>query len=211
MVSVRSCLAAFLVLSVIGALPEAALAKPTVKGVRDEARDINKQILELIKDFKKLSPANRKKAIAALSKLSDADGDNVPDLLELTGKSRCDSDSDNDGLDDGDEYRNGTKPNDRDSDDDGVDDGDDDDGDGDGSSDSAEIEVKGRLVAKSSSQITVGTTVFALTGSTTFRQGSVRTGLTIDDFAVDSCVEVEGVRSGTENTATKVKSDDDCL
>jgi len=211
MVSVRSCLAAFLVFGVVGALPEAALAKPTVKGVRDEARDINKQILELIKDFKKLSPANRTKAIAALSKLSDADGDNVPDLLELTGKSRCDSDSDNDGLDDGDEYRNGTKPNDRDSDDDGVDDGDDDDGDGDGSSDSAEIEVKGRLVAKSPSQITVGTTVFALTGSTTFRQGSVRTGLTIDDFAVDSCVEVEGVRSGTANTATKVKSDDDCF
>lgn len=192
--------------------PNETLAAPSVKRVRDDAREAEKIMAKVLKNFKRLSPANRAKVVAALSKSkNDSDLDGVADILELSVKARCKSDSDDDGLDDGDEYRNGTKPNDRDSDDDGRDDGEDDDGNGDGSSDSAEIEVKGRLMAKSPSEITVGTTVFVLTGSTRYRQGSVTSGLSIESFALNSCVEVEGRRAGATITASKVKSDNDCF
>lgn len=191
------------------AAPQLALAGPTSRSVRNEARSLESDIAKLLRDFKRLSPANRTKVLTTLSKLSDTDSDGVPDVLELTPRSRCDSDSDDDGLDDGDEYRNRTKPDDRDSDDDGIEDGD--DSSSGGTPGSVEIEVKGRLVAKSSTEITVGTTVFVIGESTQYRQGAVTSGLTIDDFEVNACVEAEGIRSGGVNTAKKVKSDDDCL
>lgn len=210
MVFARLSALAFLTIGVIGALPDTALAKPTAKSIRNEVKEAESSIKKILKKFARLSAADKAKVVAALSQAGDADGDGVPDLLELTSKARCDDDSDDDGLDDGDEYGNRTKPNDRDSDNDGRDDGEDDDGNGDGSPDSAELEVKGRLLAKSPSAITVGTTEFVLTASTTYRQGSVRTGLTIDNFELNACIEVEGIRNGTTNTATKVKSEDDC-
>ena len=191
---------------------EQTFAAPSARSVQNKVRQLESESKLLVRQFKKLSKSNQASVVAALARLkstSDSDQDGVSDFLELTPGMRCRGDSDNDGLDDGDEYENLTNPRDRDSDDDGLDDGEDDGGGG--SSDSIEVEVKGRLVAKSSSEITVGTTTFVINGSTQYRQGSVRSGLDIDDFDIGDCVEAEGDRSNGVNTASKVSSDDDCF
>ncbi|MFM1847600.1 MAG: hypothetical protein RL417_1074 [Pseudomonadota bacterium] len=185
---------------------EFAFAGPSQKSVSNEAKAIDRSMKKLVRKLNKLSLKSRAQVMAALSKLADADSDGVPDVLETSG-ARCDSDFDDDGLNDGDEYKNRTNPNDRDSDDDGVADGDDDSG----RSGAFEIEVKGLLRAKSSSQITVGTTTFVINGSTKYRRGGQRSGLSIEDFELQECLEVEGERRGAENTAFEVKTDNDCI
>lgn len=203
-----------LAVSIISALASfpasSAEAAPNASSVRARARAEAKAIAKLRKDFVKLPLATRRAVIAALSTLQDSDTDGVPDLLEPRSGNVCDRDSDDDGLDDGDEYSNGSNPLKRDSDGDGVADGEDDDSNGDGQSDSSEVEFKGILQAGSDPfSGTVGTITFRVDGDTLFRKGSVINGLNLADF-IGLCVEVEGERRGATITADKVKEDDDC-
>lgn len=193
----KHILLALIILVGLG-MPGMALAKNKGKGqirkIENLLRQVRKREDQLRRQFEKLSSDDQATVIQTSgSKFDDSDMDGVPDYLD---SGRCNSDSDDDGIDDGEEYENGTKPDDDDSDDDGVSDGDD-------------VEVKGLLTEVSSGSFTIGSTTFIVTDSTRFlddRNNEVE----FSDFSAGACVEAEGHRSGDSVIAKKLKEDDDC-
>jgi len=144
-----------------------------------------------------LSAAQFAELLSRQQNLDDTDGDGLPDALEAESDDVCSSDSDNDGVLDGQEVSDGTDPNDDDSDDDGI---------GDGS----EREVKGVITELTAAVIVVGGQTFTLTSSTRYI-GRSDEALQASDFAAGECVEVEGHALGDGSfTANKVKKEDDC-
>ena len=149
------------------------------------------------KEAKALKKALRKLSEAELKKLKrsvrgkDSDGDGVPDIIEDSrpGSNKCDADSDDDGIDDDEDYKEG----DSDSDDDGIIDGN-------------EFEREGRVASFSDPVLVIGGTTYQLTDSTIFRYkfGDFGRG----DITAGLCVEVEGYindEDPSSNIVQKVK------
>jgi len=154
-----------------------------VSSASSQARNAERQLKKLESLLKKLTPAQVNQIRVRMLSASDSDSDGVPDVIEAPG-SRCDSDSDDDGTEDGDELSGGDDP-------------------------EGEEEVKGVIAAISETSITVGSTVFAIDSETAFL-GDHKTVLARTDFIVGECVEAEGLPKSSVLTATKVKEEDDC-
>jgi hypothetical protein len=174
-----------------------AQASPGKQKVIKLERKISKLQSRLQRLFNKLPVVTRAQVVAARSgKSDDADSDGVPDNLE-GNSGRCDSDSDDDGVDDGEEYENGSDPDDDDSDDDGHSDGD-------------EVERTGVIESISDTAVVIGSVSFIFDVETTF-QGDDDQPLTRTDFSVGDCAEAEGHKADNDTViADSVKMDDDC-
>jgi hypothetical protein len=147
--------------------------------------------------YRSLTLADKAAVLNFLSKRSgalvDSDTDGLPDIIDgdVNGSGRCDSDSDDDGVLDGDEIENETSPSNGDSD-------------GDGNSDATERSAKGTISAFADPSLTVDSLTFVLSDTTAFEK------VTRATLAVGTCVEVEGHFDGTNNVADKVSGDDSC-
>jgi hypothetical protein len=156
-------------------------------------KQIDKLSEKLAKSLNKLSPEELKLVLKKVSKLNleDADDDGFPDLMEEDEESVCDPDSDDDGIEDGDEVEDGMDPKEPDSDDDGY-------------LDPEEVEKEGEIEVLDASNIQVLGVSFVINANTVFL--SKKKGLlSIADFAVGQCVEVEGHKEGEINIADKVR------
>jgi hypothetical protein len=123
--------------------------------------------------MKKLTAAERSKLKRSTRGL-DSDGDGIADVLEpYLGASRCDADSDDDGIDDDDDL-----------DEDGE------DNDSDGTSDGAEAEIKGRIEAFNDPVVTIGSATGQITSATRFYRGLSSK----SDLVLGTCVEARGRR-----------------
>lgn len=189
-----------IVLVLIGVAPASAAPHSSARGNINKSKTFYRKIMldqrKLNQAFRALSIADRQKVLAAINRqlgFVDSDTDGVPDTLELND-ARCDADFDDDGVDDGDEYEDGTKPNDDDSDNDGHD-------------DSNEVKAEGEIVLKTDQTLIIGTKIFVLNQSTVFRTKNNQPASS-DDFEVGTCAEVEGHVDGVENIADKVKKED---
>lgn len=185
-----------------------ASAAPKPKQVTQIEKQIAKLQKRLDKLFAQLTEAQKQQVIASRrSSNKDSDQDGVPDLYD---GERCDSDSDDDGLSDGDEYENGTDPDDSDSDDDGLDDNEDDSND-DGE-DSREVELKGRIVGITEANVKVGERYFRLNNLTKYlnKEGQPTNK---SQFTTSTCVELEAHEELGQELALvkKLKLEDDCL
>ena len=188
----RILLACVLIFMVAGT----AVAAPSSKSVISQERNVLRQQRKLQRSFSRLDAARKAAVIAARSGRSDdSDLDGVPDNLE-DSLGRCDADSDDDGLDDGDEYENGSDPDDDDSDDDGH-------------SDGNEFEVHGLIASKASDSLVVSGQTYLVLESTEMLDDD-NNPVSYSFFEVGDCVEVEGHRVGDENRLEKIKEDDDC-
>ena len=125
----------------------------------------------------------------------DSDRDGISDIIEGgLGSNRCDSDSDDDGIDDASD-RNERRRTDEDSR----------SGDDTSRGDSAlEIGARGRITSLNDSTLTVGGRTFILTATTVFRDS----GLSKDDLLVGQCIEIEGRTNGSQIVAEKVHIED---
>jgi hypothetical protein len=146
---------------------------------------MNRLERRLTRNFAKLSFSDKAKVISRFEdKSEDSDSDGVPDFLESSTK-RCDSDSDDDGISDGDEYKDGTDP------------------------DSDEIEVKGILTATTANSLTVTGITFRVDSKTIF-VGEEDEKLSFSNFSVGECIEVEGEKRNGSYIAEEVYKEDDC-
>ncbi len=180
-------------------MSDAFAARGKVKSLAKRYRNIDRKIDRLTKRYKRLTPTQRASLLSALSdKYDDVDNDDLPDYLD-EGSGRCDADSDDDGILDGEDF-------------------DDDDDDDDNSSPSpspssspsgSEIEIHALIQSITETSITVNNTTFQLTNSTEYLDDD-NNALSRTDFTVGECVEVEGYSSSGNATAEKVKEDDDC-
>ncbi len=185
-----------------------ASAAPKPKQVTQIEKQIAKLQKRLDKLFAQLSYAQQQQVIAGRrSSNNDSDQDGVPDLYD---GERCDSDSDDDGLSDGDEYENGSDPDDSDSDDDGIDD-DEDDSNDDGE-DSVEIELKGRIIGITEANVKVSDRYFRLNNLTKYLNKAGQP-TSKSEFTTSSCVELEAIEEPGQELALvkKLKLEDDCL
>lgn len=163
--------------------PKSGNAHGRVVSAASQARRSEKQLKDLQGHLSKLTPDQINQLIEKLQAFNDADNDGVPDVLEpIAG--RCDSDIDDDGVIDGDEYKNGTSP-------------------------GGEAEVKGVIQTISVSNIVVNDTIFAIDSSTLFLSRK-KVSLPPAEFAAGDCVEVEGISKSSVLTAVKIKEDNDC-
>ena len=131
-----------------------AHARPKLKTARAQARLVEKSQDRLATIVAQLSAKDRARLKALLSRASedDSDNDGVGDLYEVVrGSGVCDSDSDDDGISDGED----SDEKDPDSDDDGHLDG-------------TEVQLKGEVVSYAAPNLVIGWTTFIVNGSTTF-------------------------------------------
>ena len=146
------------------------------------------------RDFDGLSNCRERRIVGTSPRDDDSDDDGVEDGEEIeNGTDPMDSDSDDDGLDDGEEAELGTDPEDPDSDDDGLDDGDDPD-----PTNELDDEIEGDLDAISCAggTLTVLGVVIGLTSETEYD-------------GVESCEDLEGrfVANGGAHVEVDVTGD----
>ncbi len=125
----------------------------------------------------------------------DSDRDGISDIIEGgLGSNRCDSDSDDDGIDDSRDRneRRRTEDDSRSGDDTSR------------SDNGLEIEARGRITSLLDSSLTVGGKTFILTATTAFRES----GFSKDDLMVGQCIEIEGRTNGSQIFAEKVHLED---
>jgi hypothetical protein len=152
-------------------------AKRAVAQIKRSEQDLKRSI-------QKMSDAERTKFKRGTRGL-DSDGDGLADVLEpVLGANRCDSDSDDDGLDDDDDLDEDSG----DSDDDGVPDG-------------SEVEAKGLIQSFNDPVLVVGTSTLQITVSTVFFRGLASKA----DLVAGVCVEAEGRRVGGLLLVDKIK------
>jgi len=162
-----------------------AHAAPSYKSTLSAARNLRKSEVRLAKSIASLSTADREKLKAALASLGvDTDKDGVSDIFEKArGSNLCDTDSDDDGVDDRD---------------DGYEDNDDRLG---------EVEAKGTVTSFADPTLVVGGKTFSITATTVFRRGVSSKA----DLVAGACIKVEGYTDASNiNVATKVEKYDRC-
>ncbi len=153
---------------------------------RDEAELARRTKLLSIEDRLRLKTSFRGR---------DSDQDGISDIIEgALGSSRCDFDSDNDGIDDS-RDRNERNP----SDDQGNS-GDDNSRTG----SRLEIETRGRITSFVDPEVTVGGKTFIISAETFFRDP----GFSKADLVVGLCIEIEGHTNGSVIVAEKVHLED---
>jgi hypothetical protein len=153
--------------------------------------EIKKSERSLSQSIKKLSNDERR-ALKRSTRGTDSDGDGVADILEDSlGAKKCDADTDDDGVDDNDDFDEDKA----DSDDDGVPDG-------------MEVETKGRIASFNDPALVIGSATLKITASTVFFRGLSSKA----DLIAGTCVEAEGRRAGSEIIVDKIKrqKDSDC-
>jgi hypothetical protein len=174
---------------------EAHAAPKRAKALIRTEKKIAKLENRLRRMFQSANLETRRLAVAARSgRSADSDFDGVPDNLEHE-EAICNPDYDDDGLDDGEEYGEGKDPEDKDSDDDGHDDGD-------------EVERKGPIEAISEQSVTVDGTAYTLTDETQY--GRDEQTVSLSDFAVGDCVEIEGHLDEMENLIADSMKSESC-
>lgn len=162
-----------------------AYAAPSYKSTLSAARNLRKSEIRLAKSVASLSAADRQKLKTALASLGvDTDKDGVSDIFEKArGSNLCDTDSDDDGLNDKD---------------DGYEDNDDRLG---------EVEAKGTVTSFTDPTLVVGGKTFTVTATTAFRKGVSSKA----NLVAGACVKVEGYTDSSNiNIATKVEKYDRC-
>jgi hypothetical protein len=154
----------------------------------DRATRSFKRIRSELKILKKLA---RKKGVsqklaalgASARELKDSDNDDLPDILEgVQNTNACSSDSDDDGISDGDESDSGSNPN---------------------NDSSGEVELTSTISALTSNTITVGNYTCTANESTVYRDGS-----SLSFYAVGNKVEVKCRKSGGILYLTRIKLED---
>lgn len=139
---------------------------------------------ELRRSVERMSEADRSKLKRGTRGL-DSDGDGLADVLEpVLGANRCDSDSDDDGLDDDNDF-----------------DEDRSDSDGDEAPDGSEMEIKGLVRSFNDPELFIGSTILQITTSTVFFRGLASKA----ELVPGICVEAEGRRVGSANIVDKIK------
>jgi cytochrome c556 len=162
-----------------------AQAAPSYQSTVSAAKNLRKSELKLAKSIASLSPADREKLKAALATLGvDTDKDGVSDIFEKArGSNICDSDSDDDGINDKE------------------------DGYEDDNNKLSEVEVRGAITSFSDPTLVVGDKSFTITPTTTFRKGISSKG----DLVAGACVKVEGFTNSSNITvALKVEKSVRC-
>ena len=191
-----------------------AQAKPTLREINQLERQIYKFQKKLDRLFAGLTEDQKRQFIESRNaRLNDSDEDGVPDLYD---PGLCNTDSDDDGLDDGDEYDNGTDPENSDTDGDGIDDNEDDtndnidDGDDNGDEDGEEVKTHGRIVGRLENKMKVNELYFVLTSETEILNLEEHpTGPSA--LVVGTCIYVKGhPGEGNLNVAERVKIDNHC-
>lgn len=162
-----------------------AEAAPSYRSTAASAKNLRKAELKLAKAIAGLSATDREKLKNALSSLGvDSDSDGVSDIFERArGSNVCDSDSDDDGIND---------------DDDGYENDDNKQG---------EVEARGAITSFEDPSLVVAGKTFTVTGATTFRRGVGSK----DDLQPGTCIKVEGyVDASNVNIAKKVEGSTRC-
>jgi hypothetical protein len=163
----------------------AAHAAPSYKSTLSSAKNLRKSEVKLAKSIASLSATDREKLKAALASLGvDTDKDGVSDIFEKArGSNICDTDSDDDGVDDRD---------------DGYEDND---------GRLGEVESKGSVTSFTDPTLVVGGKTFTVTATTAFRRGVSSKA----DLVTGACIKVEGYTDASNiNIATKVEKYDRC-
>lgn len=171
---------------VLGFTSLSVATPPNGKGKKIERGDKNKGSQQRVKRFarnvirwnRRLKDALETATGSTITELAQkyanethSDDDTLPDFLEnALGTSSCDSDSDDDGISDDDEF---------------------DDDESAGDHDEHEIEVENTITELSETTLVVGGVSFVITDRTRWLD-SEKAPLSQSDFAVGSCVEVEG-------------------
>jgi|688.fasta_scaffold533889_1 hypothetical protein len=196
MKSINSFLAASVLALFINSSLANADSRSRINFSANRIRQIDRLTDNLARSLKKLSPADLQQVLRKVSKLKleDADDDGVPNLLEDDEPDVCDRDSDDDGIEDGDELEEGMDPSDEDSDDDGHE-------------DQQEVEKEGEIQFLDSSSIQVSGVSFIVSEATDFFSKR-KESRSIEDFAVGDCVEVEGHKDGDNNFADNIREED---
>lgn len=162
-----------------------ASAAPSYKSTVSAAKTLRRSEVRLAKSIASLSTADREKLKIALASLGlDTDKDGVSDLFEKArGSNICDSDSDDDGVDDKD------------------------DGYEDDNNRLGEVEAKGTVTSFNDPALVVGGKTFTVTATTSFRRGVSSKA----DLVTGACIKVEGYSDTSNiNIATKVEKYDRC-
>lgn len=192
-----SALTLAIILSTLAAtMPaEAASKKVKPKVVVAQAKNLSKSVVKLQRLFSRLSAADKLKVIDLIQSkgtLADSDADGVSDVFEDDfGSGVCDSDSDDDGLEDGDEVEDGRDPMD---DDDGREDG-------------LRAHAEGLVSSVDGLRFVIDGVTFLLNDASEFGDG-----LAAEDLVVGACVEVRAHRLVADGEALvdQVKAEDDC-
>lgn len=162
-----------------------AHAAPSYKSTLSAAKNLRKSEVKLAKSIASLSATDREKLKAALASLGvDTDKDGVSDIFEKArGSNICDTDSDDDGVDDRD---------------DGYEDND---------GRLGEVESKGSVTSFTDPTLVVGGKTFTVTATTAFRRGVSSKA----DLVTGACIKVEGYTDASNiNIATKIEKYDRC-
>jgi hypothetical protein len=162
-------------------------AKQAAERVKRDEAELNRRMKALsVEDRVKLKTSFRGR---------DSDHDGISDIIEGgLGSNRCDTDSDDDGIDDSsDRNENRRRDDGRRSGDDGTRTG-----------SGLEVEVRGRVTSFTDPEVTVGGRIFTLTANTVFRDP----GFSRQDMVVGQCIEIEGRSNGSQIIAEKVHLED---
>lgn len=162
-----------------------AEAAPSYRATSSMAKNLRKSELRLAKAIATLSPADREKLKTALSSLGlDSDADGVSDIFERArGSNVCDTDSDDDGVDDRDDgYEEDEDKQD-------------------------EVEAKGMIASFEDPILVIGEKGFTVTDRTRFRKGISSKA----DLTEGACVKVEGYTDPSNvSFATKIERSSKC-
>jgi hypothetical protein len=189
-----------------------AIAAPSYAAVKREAENLKKAERKLAKRIARLSEADRMRIKSKFSG-TDSDQDGVADIIEgALGSNRCDSDSDDDGFNDSEDYREDEPGTDDDMPDDSPDNGDDSNSGGNPPPKApnppapVEFEAKGTIASFTDPVLVVKGTSYTIGSGTQF----VGTGFDREDLTAGTCVEVKGLRDGDQRLVTRIKRDNDC-
>lgn len=181
MTIIRYCTIFFVLFFVFA---DSLYAAPSARSVSRQERNISRQQTRLLRRFERLNAQRQAQVVEnRQGKSIDSDADGLPDNLETTD-GRCDSDIDDDGILDGDEFTGTPGP-------------------------GTDFEVHEFISEKGDNTLTAGGLTYEILSNTEFLDAD-NNPVTFDFFNVGDCVEIEGRLSGTDRLAEKVKSDDDC-
>ena len=154
----------------------------------EKAKSTLKVLKTKLKEFRRSMKNSKVRAALSSSEsslrgLDDSDSDGLPDLYEhALDSNSCDSDSDDDGINDHDEGSAGSKPN---------------------NPDSGEIEIKALITDITSTTVTVDGHIFTVYSGTDFRDGS-----SLASYSIGDLVEVKGELLNGVLTLIKIHKDD---